>query len=71
MIIFVLPDEVLERYFAGLMNPSLIKYRRETEEYLCSSVCVEATKGLYVSGNEIVDDSLILPVLRYVLGLEP
>jgi hypothetical protein len=71
-IVFVLPDDLMERYFFGLTASEFAKYRNESEELVCEGhVCIEVTRGLYLLSHEIIDPPLVLSALRKVLGYEP
>lgn len=70
VIIFVMPENMMERYFVGLTERRQAILRREAEEVYCEGhVCFEVTTGLYLTPIEIIDRPLVYTALEVTLGL--
>jgi hypothetical protein len=66
LLIFVLPDEDIDRLFFGFSA----SFRTATEEWLCEERnCAAITKGLYLKSAELEDPGISYIALERALGL--
>lgn len=69
VIIFTMPDQIIERLSRGLSRPVSARDRRQAEEFICHGhVCGEVTTGVYLRPQELTDQSIVHLVLEYALG---
>lgn len=71
VILFVLPQEIMERFFRSTELPSQAIYRREAEEQTCDGdQCFVITVGFYLTPKEIEDAEFVRQVLPDIVGFK-
>jgi hypothetical protein len=69
LIIYVVPESVIQHYFFGMSRSFDVRSRREGEEFMCTDhVCSEVTTGIYLTENEMINLRIARLVVEYTLG---